>query len=253
MSVAATRIAKGLSGGVNENGLLSVLVPWWVPTLEETLTIGDDNFLGVPQKDRQFGVWDDDLTDSGFQVGIRYEGVSQGEPNEERMKPSWTLEGSESEERIETHPKLAELREKYGGYIDESANLVFPVELPEKLKKEFGFTPDTPAEDLRNPLFGQKTYPLFQAVYTLTYIKTRFDGRILENIGKVYKSPPGINLGGRLNFNQPPPDNMTLEGRDWIMKSPTIRGRGNVIEISEMYWLSPPGGWNKTLHELVVV
>lgn len=232
----------GIQGGRDEQtGLVSCVIPWWVPNFEDAFTVGDPFILtAVPQVDREFGVWDPDFTDNGYQVGIRYEGIEPGTGQE--REESWEYDGEWKEEPIEKHWNIDVLKRDYGAYFDANQNLKFPEFLPKDSQsvaaaaQGFGQGLDSD-KDVVNPLLGHKTYPLYLAVYSRTYVLENFPNEVVAAVGSILDAPRGL-VGA------------TPEGRNWLFMPPRVAKRGNAIEVTERLKMSPPGGWPEAIYDI---
>jgi len=240
MADAAFKVA-GITGGMNhETGLISFVQPWWIPDLESAFSIGEPYVLEeIPMIDRSFGVWDSNFTQNGYQIGIRYEGIAPGGPEE--REGSWEYDGEWKEEPIEKHWNMPLFKKEYGAYFDEAGKLRVPEFLPKGSQapaaagQGFGLGSDAD-EDIVNPLLGHETYPLYLAVYSRTYLRRSFPVSVVAAVGSIIDTPEGI-LG-------------TPEGRNWLFTPPRISKRGNAIEVTERLKMSPPGGWPEAIFDL---
>lgn len=231
----------GISGGRDENGIISLTQPWHCDTLEECFRVGEKWLVGVPQVSRNFGTWDATIV-AGFQIGVNYVGP---DPEVSENLETFDLDGDTSTENMETHWNLDALLKKWGGRIVQDGDeekVVFLKELPDSSGSPTGFQiAGPPSKWKTNPMFGKKTYELYGAIWTHTYVRKRMPPDLLSRIGKIVKRPPG---------NPPTP-----EGRDWAILAPdvTVYKNGTGVRISDYYKLSPPGGWPPELVEVIVV
>lgn len=229
--MAARKLAGPVGGGVDEQGVATLIQPWHCDTIGEAFSVGEPSLFGLPYRDRQFGIWNQDTKLQGYQIGLRYEGITSEMPEDVE---TWDYDGEFTKENIDSFPKLQILKDDWGAYIDDAGHVKFAPKLSKEQKANQkgagGFSKgNEEGEDDDNPMFGQDSYPLFHAVYARTYIKRSFPFGIFAKIGRIYKDPPGAQE--------------TPEGREWLFDIPRIRGRGNVVEVTEFYKLSPPGGW----------
>ena len=90
----------------------------------------------------------------------------------------------------------------------------------------------------KNPLFGQTTYLVLNAVFRRTYLKRRVPANLLDEVGTTRARLPG---------GLPTP-----KGRNWLVMPPKVARRGNVFEITEEWMLSKPGEeWPEALYRLI--
>lgn len=242
MAESAHKIA-GISGGRDENKIITIIQPWWCPTVDECFVVGDATMKGLPESRRDFGVWDPDLADAGYQIGLTYQGPDPDVPDEDTE--TFDLETEEASQPIETHHNLNEIMEKWGGRLEETdgeQKVVFDKELLSSGFGEGGFVgPPAPTDFETNPYFGRKTYDLYGSIWTHTYVRRSIPSDLLSRVRSVVKSPPG---------NPPTPD-----GREWAIASPqmTVYPGGSGVRITDRYKLSPPNGWPPGLLDTLVI
>jgi len=228
--MAVTKIA-GIEGGQDENGVISLIQPWHVDTVDEAFTVGDPFLGGVPRKDMRFGIWDNDMVQNGYQVGIKYEGLAAEDPTEESTTYSWT--SNRTKVSIDTYPKLDLLKKNFGAFVDDEGHVKFPVNVPEgaTVGGAGGFAlGSTNVEGGNNIMFGQEAWPLFGSIFTRTYARLKYSNQLLKLVGKIFEDPPG-------------PFNLAIPDRDWLFVEPHIQAKGNAVTVTERYELGPPGGW----------
>ncbi len=232
-----------ISGGRDENGIITITQPWWCDTLEECFTVGGPSPLGLAEKSRSFGVWDPDSINGGFQVGITYEGLDTEFP--EKDSETFDLDDEFSEQPIEKFHDLEMLQEKYGAEmqdIDGEKKLIFPPSMPSgQSSGGGGFGKGEEASGEKNKLFGQKTFPQYESVWVHTYSRKSMPRDLLSRVGRVVTKPPG---------NPPTP-----KDRDWFIMAPVVQvfkgQRG--VRIVDKYKLSPPGGWPKGIGDITII
>lgn len=233
----------GISGGRDENGIVSITQPWWCETLAECFSVGDRTMLGLTEKTRSLGVWDPTTILNGFQVGITYEGIDTTFP--EKDSETFDLDAEFSEQPIEKFHDLDMLIEKYGATITDiggEKKLEFPEFMPTgKGAGKTGFGKGVESSDERNRLFGQKSFPQYESVWVHTYMRRRIPRDLLERVGRVVNRPPG---------NPPTP-----KDRDWFIMAPVVqifKGQEG-CRIVDKYKLSPPGGWPKGIGDITII
>lgn len=232
----ASAVLVDLPGGRRtKTGLVTLTAKWWVPTLAECLTIGEDALLSLPETDRTWQSKDEHGTEHGYYVDILYEGL-----HEETEAEDYAWEPSFSREPIETHDQIEAIKRYYSGVIDAEGRIKFPETMSRAGAGTSGVgLSNAGGGGQKNPMFGVKDFLVFGAKFRRTYVRKRVPSGLLNNIGKVFKKIPG-----------PFP---TPDGRDWLYLPPPIRQVGNAFEIPEEYMLSAPGGWPKGVYGLIKV
>ncbi len=230
----------GTSGGRSETGVRTIIQPYWVDTIEaiDSLEKAEISLGGLPLVDWAFGVYDQELKENGYQVGLRYEGIPSGAPLNER--PVWQLSGELVEWPIERHPNVQTLIDDYGGYI-ENGRLKFPPTRPKGKGDDsggggFAQGSDETGEEA-NIMWNAEKIRVYLPAYHWSFVSRRKPS-LLDKVGKVIKRPPG--------------NPETPEGSDWLYAVPDIAYRGNIYEVTEHYMGSPPGGWPPEVAKLVV-
>ena len=220
----------GLSASRDERGLVSISVPWNCKTLAETMTVGEGSPFGLPETGRQIS----QLEDASYQVTITYEGT-EDEPDEE---DSYEFDSSFREEPIESHPRINQIRKRFGGVVGDDGRITFPEKLPGAAGEGTGLSGAESAGSEKNPMFGQATYLVLNAVFRRTYLRRRVPKDLLDNVGTTRARLPG---------GLPTP-----KGRNWLVMPPKVATRGNVFEITEEWMLSKPGEeWPEALYGLI--
>ncbi len=246
MADAPHKIA-GISGGRDETGVITITQPWWCETLEECFTVGEPVLsinarTQLPELSRGFGVWDPDTIRAGYQIGITYQG------------PDWSLDlekvqrfgfdSEYSEQPMETHHAINVLIEKHGGRLIDvggEKKLVFDQSADGGGGSGAGgFAQGEDAAGDTNPNFGYRTYPLYESIWTHTYLTRRLPKDFLDRISTVVNEPPG----------KPP----TPKNRNWLIMVPGLEifPNDSGYRVTDYYKLSKPGGWPPGLTKLIV-
>jgi len=203
-----------------------------VANLLDGFSVGEKTLLGLTLRSRKMSPKETENKLGGFYVDLYYKGIASDD--DEKLEVT-SYDGEFTNAPLETIPILRKLKDEFGGYIDENGELRFPPNLYGGAigTGAGGFSQPTSGSDrrTRNPLYGQKTWPLFHSVYTRAYSRRKIPADILKKIGTIVKNPPGMKPF------------LTPKGRDWLFEMPAIRGKGDSVEIVERYKLSPPGGW----------
>jgi hypothetical protein len=245
MAIAPHKIA-GISGGRDETGVITLTQPWWCETLGECFSVGEENIqinssTRIEELTRGFGVWDPDTILNGYQIGITYQG------------PDWSLDldkiarfgfdSEYSEQPMETHHAINTLINEHGGRLIDvggEKKLVFDQSASAGGAGGGGFSQGEEGSGDTNPNFGYRTYPLYESIWTHTYLAKRLPKDFLDRISTVVAVPPG----------KPP----TPKGRDWLIMVPglDIFPNDTGFRITDFYKLSKPGGWPPGLTKLTV-
>lgn len=216
-----------ISGGVDSSGIVTSILKFRVETEKDARDYmrGQSHpTLGIPEDSRSWEEMDGCL---GFELTITYKGVSDEEGEDVELDASF------SEEPIESHPNFLEIKKKYKGWINAEGEVEFPETI--KLESSKGLKKGA-EEDVKNPMFGVKTYLVLSAVVRRSFSSSKRPR--LSMIGSIVKSVPG-------GFSTP-------ENHDWMIMPPKSRRRGkdkyeNTIE----YLLSPLGGWTEGVYALM--
>lgn len=238
---------SGISGGRDENGIITITQPWHADTLEECFTMpGETPIAGLPEVGRRLGTWDPDTVTNGYQVGISYQGRDTKFP--EKESETYDLDSEFSEQPVERFHELEELKANWGARIEDvggEKKVLFDEILTTGSgtgEGAGGFAKgEKSAAGRPNPLFGLKTFPRYESVWIHTYVRKSMPGNLLDRVGLVVKRPPG---------NPPTP-----EGRDWKLLPPLLqvfKGEGG-CRITDRYVLSPPKGWPAIIGDITII
>lgn len=227
-------------GGVDELGIATLSIDYLASTFAEALTIGQESFEGLHPKP---GGRSWKRTGAGkWRTTVVYEGLV-GEVGLETFR----LQTSRSEEPVESHHYLQELKDKYGGYLDTEGKLKFPDTLPD------GPGTIDPVLGLVGPgRNGQASEPNPMFGYDSFFAK----GLIVEHRFTTTDDPqPYIDADDTIVTEVPCPWIETPGDRDWLRQLEAVneivivggdRGNGIVFELEVRYLLSRPGGWPPT-------
>ncbi len=132
---------------------------------------------------------------------------------------------------IQLHPNFPEMLETYGGYPDnEGQRVIWPADMPDT--KKSGGNKKTAEAGEKNPMYGIQDWFRMEGTYRFRYAEAELPKGFYDLSGTIV---PTGDLPG-----EPPP---TTEDRNWLFVPPPFRQRGTIKDITEMYWLSGPGGW----------
>lgn len=221
----------GTGGSVDRNGVISIDVPMWVPTLGEALRVTIDLGVAVPLVSRSFK----QSEEGGYEVSLRFEGINAENSNPPEDQTTFEFDVSMSEDPIEAHPNFDAISEKYGWDEVERA---FP-KFPPGTATSDGSALGKKSKTKKNPLYGTESYLAVGAVFRKTYATRTIPAGVLRGIGSIVERPPNIG-----QFHIP----STGSKRNWLKLAPKIRRRGNSVEITEEWMLSGPNGWNKDVY-----
>ena len=221
---------EGQTVSRDENGLMSVQIPFYVQTLDETMKVSGGSPFGLPETGRQVT----QIEGLGYQVVLTY-GGSEGESKDE--DGTVEFDSSFKEEPLDSHPLWLEIAERFGGKVEDK-EVVFPKTLPRSQLSSAGLTGNEPTQEVKNPMYGVKTYLGLYCVFRRTYVKKSFPRNILDSVGTTReKLPKGLP---------------TPKGRNWLVNPPKIRKAGNAWEITEELILSKAGEkWPPSVYRLI--
>lgn len=223
-------------GGVDELGIATLPIDYMATSFQEALTIGEEEFEGLHPKP---GGRSWKRTPQGkWRTTVIYEGLV-GEVGLQTFE----ILKTQSEEPIETHPYIQELKDKYGGYLDSEGKLKFPEYLPDgpgTIDPVLGLVgPGRNGQaSEKNPMFGYDSY--FKKGLILEHRFTTSDDiqpyideddRIVDAVPEEYiKTPPERNW-----LRQ-------LENVRELVQVGGDRANGVIHELTVRYILSQPGG-----------
>lgn len=202
----------------SKSRICSFQMRWLVASMEELDTFEPPSLpLGLPITDRK-GV----LDNGDWILTLTHEGVRDGVEVEETFE----LDGSTSEEPIETLPDFQALAKKYKAVMD-----------GDKLEG-WSQTVTIDGKAVKNPLLGVTAYLATGAVWRRSFGTPDFPDGLLKELGCIYtptgaKSPPALP-----------------EGRTWLKRSLKAVWRGNIWQVTEEGLASGPGGWNRDIYRV---
>lgn len=150
----------------------------------------------------------------GYDVIVSFE----GHPDPDQGGESFELEGSASEDAIESHWNYQVLLKNYNGKEDANGNAHWPLTLK-----------DGNGNKARNKMHGVTSYYRPGLIWNRNFVSRVLPGSIVNDIGVLFSNVPG----------NPP----SLSGdREWLCVRVRARNRGNVWEIQQSWELSGPYG-----------
>ena len=160
-----------------------------------------------------------------------YEGVRADYDRAVRVKKTFELDVSLSEENIQTHPQFEFLKNKYGWDPNKKE---FKDKPPDDKGNKLGDNA-TNKRTKRSKLVGVTDYLAAGAIYRVNYVLSKVPKSVLEGIGAIYGAEPPYT--GEFGIS------LKIGKRTWLKMAPKVRNRGNCSEISEEYLLSGQDGW----------
>lgn len=213
-------------------GVVQIVIPHFVETLAETLTVGERIVIGLPEVGRHATQHE---SGQGYDVWITYEG--DNDPQDDVSRGVGSLRSSFREEPLESHPNILEIVRKYQGFYTREGKVGFNPEYTDEGDRRDGLSGASEEGSTRkNPFYGVEKYMALEVIWQWRYPALAIRSSVLSRVGKIINSPPG----------NPP----SIDGRSkWLVLPPSAEDRGNVKEITEEYQLlekDPP----KELHDL---
>ena len=226
----------GQKGEVDEKGVVTWTVPYFVESLSDIFVVGG----GPPVEGmKEVGRSWTDIEGAGLQVEVQYEGVIG---NPEEKESTYDYDSSFKEETLLAHPLWNKIKTFYKGrYIKEEKRIEFDEEIPNGTPGlgGGGGSLNSGERGRKNPLFGLETFLSLSSVFRHTYLRETVPSSLLDRIGTIQESLPG-------GFPTP-------SGRNWIVMPPKISQRGGIYQITEELMLSQPGGWPENVYKLIQV
>lgn len=131
-----------------------------------------------------------------------------------------------------------ELLDTYGGAPDnDGARVFWPTETPGGTTTGQSGFDDAGKTPKANPMFGIQDYFRMEGTYRFRYAAKTLSGGFYDRSGTIVETK---DLPG-----EPPP---VSDGRNWLFVPPPFRQKGVIKDITEMYWLSGPGGWPEPVY-----
>jgi len=238
--MANNTILEGASGGRDENMISSFSVSYHAKSIGEVTTVGESRFQGLVEQGRTWQALNDGT--DGWIVTVTYKGYTGDEEPAPEDTEQWNLGFDFSEEPIESHPNLKEIKAAYGGYYEEPGGpLKFPEFMPKEAKGKGGLGgKDKAKPGDKNPMFGTSTYAVMTARVTRTWSSKKIPKNAINDIGKVYTTIPGAPESI---------EDVDFGSRTWMAMPPKISQNGDVWRIEDEWLLSPPSGWVEEIYE----
>ncbi len=155
-----------------------------------------------------------------------YEGVTDQVSFADRIFCS--LEGSDNEEPIETHPNFQDLFKKYQGQKDSQGRFI-------------GFKYGVITVDGQktfNPLYGLDHFLTIGLIWTRTRVVQALPANLLSRVDTI-DTPQGFGAMLPPQLKSP---------RNWLKLAPVAQQRSNFINLSERWMASGRNGWNADVY-----
>lgn len=232
-------ILEGASGGRDENLISTFTVPYYVETLSEVTTVGSEDYQGLQESGRSWTAWN---ATQGYVVTVTYKGhlKDDDKPKEPKETEQWSLDFDVSEEPLESHPDLKEIKTIYGGFKNADKELEFPETLPSGAAGKSGLGGKKLKAGDVNPLHGATTYAVMTARVKRSWSAKKIPKTVVNDIGKIYRNIPDAPSSI---------SDVDFGNRTWMALPPKISQNGNVWRIENEWLLSPPAGWNETIYK----
>jgi hypothetical protein len=135
---------------------------------------------------------------------------------------------------IKLFPTFATLLKNFAGTVDPSDGTVqWAVTLTQQQASANGLAggSQTPTA---NPMYGVQDFYRMEGTYTYRY----------ASLGSLPQGLYDDKIGAAFTTGALPGTPPTVtQGRNWLKCPPRYKRRGPVFDITEIYWLSGPGGW----------
>jgi hypothetical protein len=160
--------------------------------------------------------------EAGYEVLITLEGATVSDETEGER---WTIEGTTSEDAIESHPDYQQLLEIYGGAEEAGTGRA-------KWPKTLSTRGSEKAE--RNPMHGVESYLVPGLVLTREYTAEIVPSELTRGLGTIDNPPTPRNAKQVLRLDAK---------RNWLKVRGRATWRGNIWVIEESWLLSGPFGF----------
>lgn len=223
-----------IGGSVDKKlGIIALRLSCWAPDLASAILspAPDPGIAGLVEwQPRTFS-----RLEAGDQAGYDVECTLEGHAAPDTADDSfYELEGSTSDDPIETHWNLDVLLNVYSGKFDKSKDrAIFKKDLADP---NAGNAVAGNSSASRNPMFGVQSWSNPGMIWTRNWVAPFLPDNIVQELGTVSESLPGHPR----KLNNPPG---TAGGRNWLCVRVRGRQRGNIWQLGTSYALSGPFGW----------
>lgn len=218
-----------------QTGKLTLTSKWIVDDLEEVLTVGDDEILGLPEIDRDFAQLNDGK--GRYEVTITYGGIDPKGPNRQgKQGGTWSGRITIREEPIETAPNFEKLRVEYEGDVDDNGKVTWPVNLS-KARTGTGLG-GKKTTSKKNPMYGVSTFPTIGGEVEHSYMLKEEPPDLLTRVGLVISQLPS---GGP----------KTPKDYVWVTMCPEFEPHGKAWQIRDKYQLVHRDGYLAVVYQVI--
>ena len=227
---------EGIEGSKDKNGIESVNVSYFVPTLAMARTYIPEAVLaliGLPVVRRGFkqewgnGPLIEMGRDGAYKLMLSCEGVQNPQDGENGVQ--FDSDATLADERIAAHPDLPALMDKYDGTEDDSGHIVWQPQIE---------SPKNSGNYIKNPIYGWDKWRVPGIVWTKTYHTVAPSSSVTYMLGKIDNPPSAPD--GALPW--------LPEKRNWLKIIGKQTWKGNVWKVTEAWQMSAPGGWTPELY-----
>jgi len=198
---------------------------------------GGFGFAGARGRQDASGSWNWEITcEGGPSISP---GGSPGAGGGVEEMAEYAFEPSDLELPITSHPDILKLIDTYGGRV-EDGRVIFRDKVPKTKEGDQAAAKDLVTKKGASPMFGVEAYTSFAGTWTKSYTLTKGDGLkdIFADVEKIVENPP---MPGWITFT-------FGNNRNWLKRMPSIRVKGNSLQITERYLLSGLGGHNPAVY-----
>lgn len=192
-------------------------------------------FAGARGREDASGTWNWEVTcEGGPSISP---GGGAGGAGEEMAE--YAFEPSDLEIPITSHPDILKLIDTFGGVV-EDGRVIFRKDVPKTKEGDAAFAKDLVSKKKSSPMFGVEAYTSFAGTWTKSYTLKRGESvrDIFSDVERIVTNPP---MPSWINFN-------FGKNRNWLKRMPSIRVKGNSLQITERYLLSGLGGHNPAVY-----
>ena len=143
-----------------------------------------------------------------------------------------------SQVSVQLNSKFQKIADAFGGTWDPEGGMVVWTENLGAATTGSGTTKNAASTATTNPMFGMQDWFRMEGNYRVRYAAKTLPPSLFNIVGFIADPPsmPGT-----------PP--ALKDGRNWLYAPPQWKKRGYVYDITEIYWLSGPGGWPAPLYD----
>jgi hypothetical protein len=191
-------------------------------------SISNYGLVSARGKQDASGAWNYELTFEGH-GGVG--GSSSSTPDQATIAV-YAFEPSDLQIPISQNPNWNYIRDTYGTIQNDGT-----------VKFDPNFNPDDSdtGPSKGNPFYLVDSYLSFGATWSKTWcLSATIPTDLFQNVETIVTSVPTPSYFAMPTFDR---------NRNWLKRMPTIRARGQAVEVTERYVLSGAGGWNTDLYK----